>query len=111
MLYRVAAADGTVSDIEVTTIERIAYYLGISNSDMSSVKAMFVSDKQWPYKVLEIEQTATDDEVKKAYRKMAVKFHPDKVAHLGEEYQEQAKGKFQKVNQAYEELKKIRNIS
>ena len=54
--------------------------------------------------------TFENDEVKKAYKKMAVKFHPDKVSHLGEEYQQDAKEKFQKVQQAYENIKKQRGI-
>ena len=62
-------------------------------------------------KILEIETTASDDEVKKAYRKMAVKYHPDKVSHLGEDYQKMAKEKFQNVLRAYENIKKARGLS
>jgi DnaJ like chaperone protein len=60
--------------------------------------------------VLGIEPSASDDEVKKAYRQMAVRYHPDKVAHMGEEYQKGAKEKFQKVQEAYENIKKARGI-
>ena len=62
------------------------------------------------YTILEISQSATDDEVKKAYRKMAVKYHPDKVSHLGAEHQNAAKEKFQALTEAYERIKKERRI-
>jgi DnaJ like chaperone protein len=72
---------------------------------------MFVANVDSAYKILEIERNATDDEIKKAYRKMAVKFHPDKVSHLGEDFKKQAKEKFQKVSDAYEKIKKERSIN
>jgi DnaJ like chaperone protein len=60
--------------------------------------------------VLEVAATATDEELKKAYRRLAAKHHPDKVAHLGEEVQQAAKEKFQQLNQAWEQVKKVREI-
>jgi DnaJ like chaperone protein len=72
---------------------------------------MYFKDINSDYKILEIEANAGDEDVKKAYRKMAVKFHPDKVAALGEEVQKAAKEKFQKVQQAYENIKKQRGLS
>ncbi|MFM2228511.1 MAG: hypothetical protein RL664_1854 [Bacteroidota bacterium] len=62
------------------------------------------------YKILEIEATATDDEVKKAFRKMAMKYHPDKVKDLGDEYQKAAQEKFIKVQEAYDQLRKERGM-
>ncbi|MDP7529887.1 MAG: DnaJ domain-containing protein, partial [Candidatus Marinimicrobia bacterium] len=63
------------------------------------------------YKVLEIENSATDSEVKKAYRKMASKYHPDKVNHLGEDLKHLAEEKFKAVNDAYQNIKKERGMS
>jgi DnaJ like chaperone protein len=71
---------------------------------------MFVKEIDAAYKVLEITPDATDEEVKKAYRKMAVKYHPDKVSHLGAEIQRSANEKFQQLNAAYEEIKRRRGI-
>jgi DnaJ like chaperone protein len=71
---------------------------------------MFYADRDSDYKILEIDSNATDEEVRKAYRKMAVKYHPDKVSHLGEDYQRDAKEKFQKMQEAYENIKKERNM-
>ena len=71
---------------------------------------MFYKEVDSAFKILEIEKSATDLEVKKAYRKMALKFHPDKVAHLGEDHQKAAREKFQKVQEAYEQICKERDI-
>ena len=60
--------------------------------------------------VLEIDKSATDTEVKKAYRKMAVKYHPDKVGHLGDDFQKMAEEKFKQLNDAYERIKKERGV-
>jgi DnaJ like chaperone protein len=85
-------------------------YLGIASSDYMSIRNMFVPETDSAYKILEIDPSATDDEVKKAYRRMAMKYHPDKVAHLGEEFRKSADEKFKKVNEAYEKIKKERNM-
>jgi len=71
---------------------------------------MFVPETDSSYKILEIERTATNDEVKKAYRRMAMKYHPDKVSHLGDDYKKSADEKFRKVNEAYEKIKRERNM-
>ena len=62
------------------------------------------------YKILEITPDATNDEVKKAYRKMAIKYHPDKVATLGEDIQKAAEEKFKAVSQAYEAICRERGM-
>jgi DnaJ like chaperone protein len=112
LLFGIAAADGEINVSERNIIRRIAEHLGISQADFSSVSAMFATvDKSWAYKVLEVERSATDDEVKKAYRRMAIKHHPDKVAQMGEEVQRAATEKFRKVREAYEYIKKERAIS
>ena len=92
-------------------MRRISHLLGISDKDFQSIKAMFVKETNADYKILEIEKSANDDEVKKAYRKMAIKYHPDKVSHLGEDFQHMAKEKFQSVQRAYENIKKSRGLS
>jgi DnaJ like chaperone protein len=110
-LFGISKADGHVHELELQTIHSIANYLGISAADFGSLKAMYFRDTNSDYRILELDPDATDDEVKKAYRKMAVKFHPDKVAALGEEVQQAAKQKFQKVLEAYENIKKQRGMS
>jgi DnaJ like chaperone protein len=109
-LFGIAAADGQVHESEHKLIAHIAQQMGISEKDYQSIEAMFVANTDAAYKILEAEPTATDDELKKAYRKMAIKYHPDKVHYLGEDVQNAANGKFQKVNEAWEIIKKQRGI-
>jgi len=60
-----------------------------------------------PYAVLGIKTSATRDEVNKAYRELANKYHPDKVEHLGKEFKELAETRFKEINEAYEKIRKI----
>ena len=110
-LYGIANADGHLDIRELETIQKIAFNMGISVQDMESLKSMFYKDSSSAYKVLEIEPGATDDEIKKAYRQMAVKYHPDKVAYLGEDFRKAADEKFRSVNVAYETIKKERGMN
>ena len=111
VLFGLSASDGEIHPEEVRVIHTISGYLNISNKDYESIKAIFIKDIDSAYKILEIDSSASDNDVKKAYRKMAVKYHPDKVAHLGKEIQKTAEEKFKAVNDAYSEIKKQRNIS
>jgi len=110
-LYGIAKSDEHVSEVEVEEIRKIAGYLYINQHDLESIKAMFYSSTDTSYKVLEIEKSATNDEVKKAYRKMAKKHHPDKLQGLGEEHLKGAQEKFQFIQSAYESIKKERGMS
>lgn len=109
-LFSIAKADGDVAPNEMNVIQKIATMLGVSAVEFDSVKNMFYRNVDSDYKILGVDSNATDDEVKKAYRKMAISFHPDKVATMGEEYQKGAKEKFQKIQDAYEALKKRRGF-
>ena len=110
-LFGISSSDGQDHPAEIDTIHRIARLIGISEPDFLSIRAMFVKDTGYAYRILEISPDATDEEVKKAYRKMALKYHPDKVSHLGEDVQNAAKEKFQELNAAYDSLKKQRGMS
>ena len=109
-LYGIARADGNVDPREVDLIRRMAAALGISDKDRASIEAPFHSDKPDPYTVLEIGRDASDAEIKKAYRRLALKFHPDKVRDMGEAYAKQAETRFLEVQEAYENLKKVRGF-
>jgi len=113
LLFNIAYADGEVIASELNTIQRIATIFRIDRLDFESVKAPYMKqvDRDWTYKTLEIEPTATDDEIKKAYRRMAMKYHPDKVHHLGEDVRKSATEKFRSINEAYESLKKQRGMA
>ena len=109
-LFGIASADGTTHDNEVDVISVISKYMGISSSDFQSIKAMFVQQVDSAYKILGIDANATDDEVKKAYREMAKKYHPDKVAYLGDDVRKSAEQKLQEVNEAYDKIRKQRGF-
>lgn len=109
-LFGIASADGQVHENEINVIESISRYMGIYTADYESVKAMFVKKVDDAYTILGIEPSATDDEVKKAYREMAKKNHPDKVAYLGDDVRKAAEKKFQEINDAYDRIKKQRGM-
>ena len=109
-LFGVANADGLVSKTELSKVEQIAAALGIRQSDMESIKAMFIKDTDNAYTILEILSSASDDEVKKAYRTMAKKYHPDKLQSKDPALIKGAQEKFQKVQEAYEVIQKERSL-
>jgi DnaJ like chaperone protein len=132
-LFGLAATDGYVHNAEMETIRFISRGMGISDYDFESLKAMFFgwqgnmgggsysssstgyrstyNNIENDYKILEIEPSASDEMVKKAYRKQAMKHHPDKVNHLGEDIRKAAEERFAKLNEAYERIKKAREIN
>jgi len=109
-LFGIAKADGIVDQRELKLLQQISDGLRLSSADFNSLKSMFYVDSASHYDVLNLKKTASETEIKKAYRKLAVEYHPDKVMNLGEEYQKAAKEKFQKVQEAYEQIKLERGI-
>ena len=109
-LFGVANADGSISQPELSKVEQIAAALGIRPHDLESIKAMFIKATDSAYKILDIPQTATNEEVKKAYRAMAKKYHPDKLQSKDPALVKGAQEKFQKVQEAYEAIQKERGI-
>ncbi len=112
ILFDLAQCDGEVSAEEEAMISLIATNMRIANADYQSLLALYRrhADPNWAYTALEIEPSASDEEVKKAYRRMAMKYHPDKVANAGEEVRQQATEKFRSINEAYEVIKTGRGI-
>lgn len=136
-LFGLASADGELHPLEVAEIESIATMMGVTRGDFESIKSMYTGGYyrqssyssgnsnyggansgstyrshtlDEDYKILGISPSASDDEVKKAYREMAKKYHPDRVAHLGDEMRKQAEAKFAKLSDAYDNIKKSRGI-
>ncbi|MFN3556935.1 MAG: TerB family tellurite resistance protein [Bacteroidales bacterium] len=109
-LFGIALADGHAHPREVQAIEEIAGWLNINSNDVASIKNMFVKDTRSAYTILEVTPEASEEEIKKAYRNMALKYHPDKVSHLGEEFQQAAKEKFQQVSEAYNTIRRERGF-
>jgi len=109
-LFGIAKADGNVSSLEIEKLLEFSNLLRLSYADFLSIKAMFVNEVGGAYKILEIEKSATNQQVKRAYRDLAKKHHPDKVQHLGSAYVKAAQDKFQKIQKGYESIKKERGF-
>lgn len=106
VLFRISRADGEINNQELQMLNSIAVQLGIQSGDFLSLRAMFVTSPDSDYKILDISPSATEDELKKAYRKMALRFHPDRLQGLGENEKKAAQEKFQRVQSAYESIKR-----
>lgn len=119
-LFSIANADGEVTYHEQSLLRSISNGLGINIRDYLSISARHSArsfggsntsqSTRDPYSVLGIESSATDEEVKKAYRRMAMKYHPDKVEGLGEEMKKNAEAQFREINEAYEQIKTARGM-
>jgi dnaJ domain protein len=114
-LIIIAKVDGIVSPEEVYALKEVAANLGLSAQDVDSMLNMEASSNQQigldeAYKILGISPNATNDEVKAAYRKMALKHHPDRVSTLGDDVREAAEKKFQEINNAKERIYKARGL-
>lgn len=105
-LLGIANADGELHPSEIDAIKYIARNLNVNPQDLRSMGAMFETDRNRYYRILEIEPGASQDEIKKAYRKMAKKYHPDRLGDVGEEVRSAAIEKFRQVQEAYDKLSK-----
>ena len=133
-LFSIADADGEVTFQEQSLLRTISNRLGINARDFlsilsrhsgfgfggsssgrygsgsSSASSSSSGYKKDPYKVLGLDSSATDEEIKKAYRRLAMKYHPDKVEGLGEEVKKNAEAQFREINEAYETIKTLRGM-
>jgi DnaJ like chaperone protein len=105
VLFRISRADNDINADEIQMLNYIAVQLGISTPDFLSLRAMFITTPDSEYKILDVAQNADEDEVKKAYRKMAMRFHPDRLQGLNENERKAAEEKFLRVKKAYDSIK------
>jgi DnaJ like chaperone protein len=110
-LFGIAQADGRISSPELNKLNEIAGFFRVRMGDFESIKAMFVRSADQAYTILEIDRSATDAEVKKAYREMVKKYHPDKVITEDEAIKKGAEEKFKEVQKAYETIQAERGMS
>ena len=109
-LAQIAKSDGNVCSAEIDALKEVAVAMGLSTKEVESMLNLGGNTLEEAYKVLEVEPTATDEEVKKAYKKLALKHHPDRVATLGEDVKKAAERKLQQINNAKDIIYKARGI-
>ena len=109
-LFAVSNADGHVSKQEVNKILEISRFFSVNIKDFESIKAMFIKNADNAYKILEVDPSCTDSELKKAYRDMVKKYHPDKILSKDPALIRGSKEKFQEVQKAYELIQKERGL-
>lgn len=109
-LCEIAKADGKLDETEITALRTVAVNLRIDANVVEQMLHLGGQSLDDAYAVLGITKDATDDEVRKAYRKMAIQYHPDRVATLGDDVKESTTKKFQEINNAKERIYKARNL-
>jgi DnaJ like chaperone protein len=118
LIYQILYTRATVPENELQIARNIARYLEISSYDQRTIEAKYMyrgrqaaaaprdSAEQY-YAVLGLEPEADMEAIKKAYRKLSMTYHPDKVRHLGDEFKKVAEEKMKEINAAYDYFKKI----
>ena len=109
-LVKIAQSDGNVCAAEVDALKEVAQSMQLSMQEVDSMLNLRGDSLEDAYKVLEIEPTASDEEVRKAYRNLVLKHHPDRVATLGEDIRKAAEEKLQRINDAKERIFKARGM-
>ena len=109
-LFGIAKADGNISELEIKKLLEFSNLFKLSYADFLSIKAMFIQETDNAYKILELDKTATNDQIKKSYRELAKKHHPDKVQHLGDAYGKAAQDNLQQIQKAYHNIKNDRGF-
>jgi DnaJ like chaperone protein len=109
-LCGIAKADGQVSPEEIDALKEIARYMQLQDAEVDSLLNLGGKSLEDAYKVLEVNPEATDQEVRAAYRQLALKHHPDRVAALGEDVKQAAEEKFRQINNAKEMIYNARGM-
>jgi DnaJ like chaperone protein len=112
-LFHIARADGVVHPAELDFLARVSVIFGFSERDFERLRASYdTSEKSSPYEIIGVTSDAPENEIKKAYRKLIVENHPDKLMAQGmpQEFIDLANEKMAAINSAYDTIKKQRGI-
>lgn len=109
-LLNVAKADGRISPEEQQALREVAAMLQLNPGIVDQLMGLGSDTLEDAYRVLGLTPEATDDEVRRAYKKMALENHPDRVASLGEDVRRAAEKKFKEINDAKERIYKSRGM-
>jgi DnaJ like chaperone protein len=110
ILFGIAAVDGGLQTSELNAIDTVAGGLGIKTEDLRSIRSIFIGNTDQAYNILNVSPKDETEIIKKSYRELANKYHPDKVANLGPEIQKLAEEKFKSINDAYQTIRKERGF-
>ena len=111
LCYQIALLDSSLSDPTESLIKNIALALGVSYDRHNEPRAKYsLPIIKTPYHVLELSPQASNDDIKKAYRKMASQYHPDRVNGEDERTIAEAHSKFLEIQSAYQELGELRQL-
>jgi len=109
-LCEIAKADGNIAPEEREALRAICLGMGLDGGSADQMLGLGGASLEDAYKVLGISAEATDEEVRKAYKKMALQHHPDRVASLGEDVRKAAEKKFQEIGEAKDRIYKARGM-
>lgn len=109
-LVLIAQADGSKDQAEIVALKEAAQWMGLSPTEVDALLHLEGDSLDDAYKVLGVSPQATDDEVRRAYRRLALEHHPDRVAKLGDDVRRAAEKKFQEINAAKERIYKARGL-
>lgn len=109
-LVQIAQSDGKVCPEEIAALKEVVQAMELAPQELDSLLHLRGDSLEEAYQVLEVAPSATDEEVKAAYRRLALKHHPDRVATLGEDIRRAAEEKFQQINNAKEKIYKARGL-
>lgn len=117
LIYQIVYTKDPIPENELRKARQIAIFLEISQYDQRTIEAKYTYHRQRQaaeardsdvhyYAVLGLEPGADMDTIKKSYRQLSMKYHPDKVSHLGDEFKKVAEEKMKEINAAYDFFKR-----
>jgi DnaJ like chaperone protein len=113
LLLRLSVADGTLTESEEKLINSAARIFHFTEEKYHELKSRYAPDFEKYYAILGTNSRASDDEIKRQYRKLVKEYHPDKIASKGlpEEFTKLANDKFREIQDAYDAVRRERGMT